>query len=267
MKLYRSNLILKDVFFYRLASLFLLIVFTTTTLVFPAFGEENAKKKWANQTELTLIQTKGNSDVETFQFKNKLTNNYTETLSSELNFEMLYSRAQEITSAERYAASARMDYKLGPKLSSALNLGWKRDVFAHINGRYSVGPILTYRFLDGPNHFFKTEANLDYVYEEYTDDIEDDFDTEDDFLSAGLLAAYEWVLSETVKFTQSVKGFRDFKTHENYQIESITALIAKLNSYFSLKTSYQINHVTDPTPEETTGKTDTILTVSLVADF
>jgi putative salt-induced outer membrane protein YdiY len=260
LKLYRSNLILKDVFFYRLASLFLLIVFTTTTLVFPAFGEENAKKKWANQTELTLIQTKGNSDVETLQFKNKLTNNYTEALSSELNFETFYSRAKNETLAERYAAAGRMDYKLGPKLSTALNLGWKRDVFAGLDGRYSVGPILTYRFIDGPNHFFKTEANLDYVYEEYIDN------TDDDFLSAGLLAAYEWVLSETVKFTQSVKGFRDFKTKENYQIESITALIAKLNSYFSLKTSYQINHVTDPTPE-TKGKTDTILAVSLVADF
>ena len=260
MKLYRSNHILKDVIFYRLASFFLLLAFTTAIFVFPAFGEENAKKKWANQTELTLIQTKGNSDLETFQFKNKLTNSYTETLSSELKFETLFSRAQEKTLAERYAAAGRMDYKLGPKLSTALNLGWKRDVFASLDGRYSLGPILTFRFIDGPNHFFKTEANLDYVYEEYTND------TNDDFLSAGLLAAYEWVLSKTVKFTQSVKGFRDFKTKENYQIESITALIAKLNSYFSLKTSYQVNHVTDPTPE-TTGKTDTILTVSLVADF
>lgn len=262
MKLHQSNIFFKGNIFHRFTSHFILITLVMLIFTYPALGKDTAKKKWANQTELTLIQTKGNSEVETFQFKNKLTNKYTETLSSELKLGSLYSSDQEATTAERYLADGRMDYKLGSKFSTALNIGWKRDVFKGVDNRYSIGPILTYRFIDGPNHFFKTEANLDYVYEEYT------LETEDDFLSAGLLAAYEWVLSDKVKFTQSVKTIRDFKRKESYQIESITALIAKLNTYFSLKTSYQVNHDTDPVSEDDDlEKTDTLLTVALVADF
>jgi putative salt-induced outer membrane protein YdiY len=259
LKLHQSIFLLKGDFLCRLTLFFILIILIFT---YPALGEDQVKKRWANQTELTLIQTKGNSEVETFQFKNKLTNNYTETFQSELKLDSFYSSDEEATTAERYSAEGRMNYKLGSKFSAALNLGWKRDVFKGVYNRYSVGPILTYRFIDGPNHFFKTEANLDYVFEEYTQE------TEDDFLSTGLLAAYEWVLSDKVKFAQSVKAVRDFKRKESYQIESITALITKLNTYFSIKTGYQINHDTDPvSKDEELEKTDTILTVALVADF
>lgn len=232
-----------------------------TICVGSAFGaEEEVKKSWKNQAELTLIQTRGNSEVETFQFKDKQTNTFSETLSSELKFETLYSEALGETTAEKYLGEGRMDYKFGEKFSTALQIGWKRDKFADIDNRYYVGPILGYRFLTGPNHFLKAEVNGDYVYEEYIDE------TDDNFFSAGFFGLYEWVFSEELKFSQSVEVFRDFNEVESYQIESITALLAKLNSYFSLKTSYQVNHNTEPVSEDTL-KTDTSLTVSLVADF
>lgn len=245
---------------YKLSTIIITATLAVLITAFPAIGEEKAEKNWKNQTELSLIQTQGNSEVETFQFKNKLTNNYTETLSSELKLESLYSIAEEKTTAERYLAEGRMDYKLGSKFSTALKATYKKNVFAGIDNSYAVGPLLVYRFIDGPHHFLKTEAGLDYVYEEYTDQ------AEDDFLSAGIYGEYEWILSETIKFTQSVEVFRDFNLLESYQIESITALITKLNSYFSFKTSYQANHNTEPISDDL-KKTDTILTVALVADF
>jgi putative salt-induced outer membrane protein YdiY len=231
-------------------------------VAFPALGEDEVKKSWKNQAELSYVLTQGNSEVETFQVKDKQTNNYTENLSSELKLESFYSKALDKTTAERYLAKGRMDYKLGSKFSTALQVGWKKDVFSGVDNRYFLGPLLVYRFIDGPRHFLKTEAGLDYVYEEYTEADP----PEDDFLSAGLYGEYEWILSEKVKFSQSVEAFRDFNVEESYQIESITALTTKLNSYFSFKTSYQVNHNTDPIDEDI-KKTDSILTLALVADF
>jgi putative salt-induced outer membrane protein YdiY len=102
---------------------------------------------------------------------------------------------------------------------------------------------------------------VDYVYEKYTDQ------TDDTFASGNLLAVYEWAFAENNKFVQSVEVYQDFKEEEeNFQIESITSLVSKLNSYFSLKSSYQVNHQTNPVDDEK-EETDTILTVALVADF
>lgn len=243
-------------------SLLSIIVFVMLVAAIPALGEDEVKKSWKNQAELSYVLTEGNSKVETFQVKDKLTNNYTETLSSELKIESLYSKALGKTTAEKYMAQGRMDYKLGSKFSTAMKAGWKKDVFSGIDNRYYLGPLIVYRFINGPNHFLKTEAGLDYVYEEYTEADP----PEDDFLSAGIYAEYECVISEKVKFTQSVEAFRDFNIEESYQIESITALTTKLNSYFSFKTSYQVNHNTDPVEDEV-KKTDSILTLAMVADF
>ncbi len=240
----------------------LLLFFRSQTVL----GEE-VKKNWSNQAELTLVQTQGNSEIKTFQFKDKQSNTFSDTISSELKFETLYSKALGEATAERYTGEGRGDYKLGEKLSTALKAGWKRDRFAGIDNRYYLGPILGYKFLGGPHHFLKTELNVDWVYQEYTNEFTDENDKEDeDFLSAGLFGEYEWVFSEKSKFTQSVSVFRDFNEQESYQIESITALISKLNSFFSFKTTYQVNHNTDPIDDDL-KKTDTSLTVALIADF
>lgn len=240
--------------------IFLAIVIALSAGWNNALAQEPVEKKWKDQAELSLIRTDGNSEVATLQFKNKLTNIFTETLSSELKVEGLFSEVENETTAEKYMAEGRMDYKLGSEFSAALKAGWKRDRLSGTDNRYYLGPALVYRIITGPNHFLKTEAGVDYVYEEYTDE------THEDFLSAGILAEYEWIITESVKFTETVKTFRDFNEEESYQIESITALITKLNTHFSFKTSYQINHNTNPTPEDK-EKTDTILTVALVADF
>ncbi len=249
--------------------IFTISLFITISL-FPggraAYGE-TAEKNWKNQAELTLVQTQGNSEIKTFQFKDKQSNTFSDTLSSELKFETLYSKALGEATAERYTGEGRGDYKLGEKLSTALKAGWKRDRFTGIDNRYYLGPILGYRFLAGPHHYLKTELNADWVYQEYTKEFTDENDKADeDFLSAGLFGEYEWTFSEKSKFTQSVAVFRDFNEQESYQIESITALITQLNSYFSFKTTYQVNHNTDPIDDDL-KKTDTSLTVSLVADF
>ena len=199
---------------------------------------EEDGKKWKDQAELSVVQTRGNSEVLTIQFKNVLTNNYTERLSSELKTEALYGETDGSANAERYLAEGRMDYKLGSKFSTALKAGWKKDIIGGIFNRYYLGPALVYRFVDGPTHFLKNEIGVDYVLEKYTDQ------TEDEFASGNFLLAYEWAFAEENKFIQSVALFRDFNVEDNVQIESITGIVSKLNSYFSLKTTYQVNHQT-----------------------
>lgn len=234
--------------------LFALIFLIGVTIV---HAEE---KKWTDESELSFIKTGGNSDVSTFSLKNLLKYKFSEVFEGGWKASALTSESNGVRSAEKYASELRGDYALLTHVYTGIAAGWLKDNFSGIDARYYAGPVVGYKFLVGPTHLLKSEAGLDYVKEEYTDN------TESEFLRGRVFAEYEHRFTEVNKFVQSVEYLYDFDDSDNYNMNSVTAILTVLNNNFSLKTSYEVRYDNKPVPA-ILDDTDTVLGASLLLRF
>jgi putative salt-induced outer membrane protein len=217
-------------------------------------------KKWQDEAELSYVQTGGNTDVISLAAKNMLGYQFTDRLAGNWDLSALYGETDGDKTAERYATELRLDYGFTERVYVAGRGGWLQDEFAGIEQRLYLGPALGYKFILGPKHFLSAETGLDYVTEEYTngDDAE--------FMRGRAFGLYEYLLTEKSKFSQSLEYLHDFDDADNYNVNSVTALITSLSDTFSIKTSYEVHYDNEPVPDDL-EETDTILSVALVVNL
>ena len=233
---------------------FILIIFAL------APGSRAEEKKWNDETELSFVDTGGNTQVTTLSAKNLLKYRFTNKLQGAWKLGAVYGKSDGEKNAESYFTELRLDCQFTERLYYYATAGWMQDEFAGIDSRYYLGPGAGYKFLSGPKHFLAGEAGLNYVWEEYIDG------TDKDYLGGRAFAKYEYAFTEKNRFSQSVEFLYDFDDSENYNVNSETAVISALSDYLSLKASYVIKYDNQPVPE-TLEDTDTVLAVTLVVNF
>ena len=236
----------------------LIIIFLVCLVSTGAYAEE--KKKWADQAELTLVDTGGNTDVTSLAAKNLLKYTFSKNLLGSWKLAALYGKTDGVKNAENYATEFRMNYTYTDKIYLAGIGGWSKDKFAGIDSRYYIGPAIGYKYLSGPKHFLTGEAGINYVMEEYIDD------TDSSYLQGRLFGVYEYAFAKKNRFSQSLEYLHDFSNSDNYNINSETASISAISDSFSLKASHLIKYDNKPVPS-TLDDTDSILSVALVANF
>ena len=236
---------------------FFMVLFTVFVL---AVGVNAEEKKFSDEAELSYVDTGGNTDVTTLSAKNLLKYKFTEKLEGSWKAAVVYGEDDGEKNAESYLTEFRADYLFTERFYSAFIAGWEQDDFAGIHSRYYAGPAAGYKILTGPNHFLLGELGVTYVDEEYIDE------TEEEYMSGRAFVKYEYALTEKNKFSQSLEYLHDFEDNDNYNINSVTALVSALSDYLSLKISYEVNYDNKPVPS-TLDDTDTILTVALVVNF
>jgi putative salt-induced outer membrane protein len=233
----------------------LLVVFAMIT------GAVHAEEKpWSDQAELSYVETGGNTDVRTISAKNLLKYKFTEKLEGSWELGTLYGESDGEKNAERYFTELRLDYSFKVRLYTYAIGGWLKDEFAGFDARYYIGPGMGYKFLTGPKHLLLGEAGVNYVREEYTDD------TDEDYVEGRAFTKYQYAFTEKNKFSQSLEFLYNFENSKNYKVNSVTALVSALNSYLSMKASYEIKYNNLPVPS-TLDKTDTMLGIALVINF
>jgi putative salt-induced outer membrane protein len=242
---------------------------TLICLILPlmAIAEES---KWQDEAELSYVNTGGNTEVTSLSGKNKLTYQFTEDFKGQWEVSALYGETEDVKTAERYATEVRLDYNFTDRIYLAGIGGWLQDEFAGIDQRLYIGPALGYKILTGPKHILSVEGGIDYVTEKYTEppgsDEEDDFDDDAEFMRGRAFGSYEFILTEKSKFTQSLELLYDFEDGDNYNVNSVSALITSLSDTFSIKTSYEVHYDNEPVPDFV-EETDTILSVALIVNF
>lgn len=236
---------------------FFVVLFVVFAVVVKAHGEE---KRWSDEAELSFVNTGGNTDVVSLSAKNQLKYKFTEKLAGSWALGALYGESGGEKNAERYFTELRLDYLLTERFYTFGMGGWLKDQFAGFDARYYVGPGIGYKFLTGPKHLLVGETGANYAREEYTDG------TNRDYIEGRVFGGYEYAFTEKNRFSQSLEFLYDFDDSENYKVNSVTALISALNSYLSLKASYEVKYNNQPVPE-TLEKTDTILGITLVVNF
>lgn len=227
----------------------------------PVSAEEaKTEKRWSDEAELSFVSTSGNTQTSTFAGSNLLKYIFTKRTEGEWDISGLYSEDSDIKTAERYSTDLHLKYLLKQRLYSGLSTGWLKDEFAGFKSKYYVGPLIGYKFFTGPKHFFKGEFGFNFSKEEYIDD------TEEELVEGRVFGKYEYAFSSNSKFSQSLVYLYDFGGNDNHKAESLTALTVAITEIFSIKTGYEIRFVNRPVPE-TLKNTDSILTVTLVANF
>lgn len=218
------------------------------------------EKSWNDEAEFSYVQTDGNTDVRNIAAKNLMKYDFTDKLSGSWKFGVLYGESDGETNAEKYFTDLRMDYLFTKRFYGALISGWLQDQFNGIDARHYAGPTVGYKFLTGPKNFLHSEAGLNYVYEAYTDY------TERVYVGGRSFSEYKYAFNSKTRFTQTLELLYDFDKSNNYIVNSATSLITALNSYLSMKTSYEVNYDNEPVPE-TLKNTDTVLSVALLINF
>ncbi len=217
-------------------------------------------KNWSNSTELSFVNTSGNTEVTTLSAKNKLTYKFTPKIETLLQLAALYGKSDGVKNSESYSAKLKGSYLISEKFYTSLITGWSKDEFAGIDSKMWLGPALGYKLLSGTKHSLNFEAGVEYVDERFTDD------TSNDYFNGRAFTEYKFALTEKSNFGQSLEFNLDFEDSNNYNATSITSVTTSLSDFLSLKASYNINYVNAPVPS-TLKKTDTTLLVSLIINM
>src|SRR5262245_17004952 len=242
----------------------------------PAGGEEKPRPRLSNSTELSLVITSGNSEVQTFGLKNTLEYRAAkgrakfriDALRSDTSddpfllvqpgiqfepgetptgFSTLEVRPGAEPDAERFFAEGRYDGDLPKKATWNAGASWDRNEDAGIVSRSIVFAGLGNVWADREDRVFRTTYGVSY-----TDRLEEVEDPEKDrrFPGARLTADFmdKWGASTTYDndftFNISLSDLSD------YYADLVQGLSVSMTSHLALKVSLQLTYSSEPALEE-----------------
>ena len=226
-----------------------------------AFAEDESElKKFKALAEMSVVNTSGNTDIITLSLKNTLAYDFSRKYLGTWNVNILSGKQNDEKSAERYGTDLRLDNFFSFGTYAYLLGSWLQDKFAGYDNRYSFGPGIGQKLVDGPRHYLKAEIGCNWTREDYSS-----AETES-FLEGRASGRYEYLVSEISKFSQKLEYLHDFDDPSNYKIESVTALTTALTKVLAIKIAYDVRYQNRPVSEDI-KKTDTIFSASLVVSY
>ncbi|HEC97038.1 MAG TPA: DUF481 domain-containing protein [Nitrospirae bacterium] len=243
-------------------NLFILVILAC--LVIPISsnaGTEEQENKIKTRTELSFVQTSGNTNTQTFSVKleakkEDIKNRYFSTAKA------LYAKEDGRETSNQSSIDGRWERVLSEKLFGLLTSGFSMDKFSGYEYRLYAGPGLGYDLIKTDQHVLQSLLSLIYSYDEFSvGDVRSD-----SYLTGKLTLKYEWKILENLKLKEKLDYSVSFKDTNNFFIDSATAVETKINSSLSLGISYVVNYQNLlPSPE--IKHTDTTFLTTLIIDF
>jgi putative salt-induced outer membrane protein len=246
---------------------FVAILFLLPVIVF-------SKTQFGNESELSLIQTGGNSTIETYNAKTlskwerdkriySFGGHYTLGYSEVVN--EVTTENEKVESARNWDVMGRYEQKLSNKLNGFTSLQYEADIFAGFKQRenFDVGT----KYIIGDSGTTKSFAEIGarYTIERR---LVRDADNKDVFNFAKARLFYEIAYAKTKSLSYKfwVEYLPNFTEAEDYIITYEPSVAFVLSETFSLKTSYRA--VYDNLPNVEGNKyTDYTFATSLLAKF
>lgn len=223
----------------------------------PAAAAAKKEKQFVDEGEISFVNTTGNSKVTSLAVKNEMRYHFTESVLGTWKLGALYGENGGAKNAENYATELRLANVLSNGISGFVTGGWQQNTFAGIETRIYGGLGAGYALLDGPHNFLVAEIGVNYAADTYTDS------TDKYYPEGRAFGEYTYAFTDKTRFSQSVEFLDDLKDTAKYRLNSETAIIATLGGSLSLKTSYLVGYLSEPTPD-TLEKTDAMVLVTLV---
>ncbi len=265
---------------------FLLSLFAASTLAAASSGDVkiDGTDKLVTHTELSYVQTEGNTDTAAFalDFAGKKAWGVT---SLGLDVDAIYGTQDNIENKNRVIGELNLDYKLTDRFALNYVAGYKTDKFSGFDYQFYTGPGFKYIAVDTKAHHLDFKGNLLYSIDQgsdkyydinssdeikypYPDGKSNTTKTDGTYSDGyGYMVAlnYYWQITQNFKFLQEASYRSGFDNPKNYFVVSKTGIESKLSDMLSMGVSYKINYTNlPPAGNELTDKT---LLISLIIDY
>jgi len=272
---------------------------TTTTLTvialllsLPALGADDQEKGWSDTAEVSFVATDGNSESSSLGFKNTAIREWekssltiraggirveTTTITRTAVDGVVTEDKDTETTAENYYLNGRYDRMIHDRLFWYAGAGWDRNEFAGIENRYVAEGGVGNVWRDTKELKLKTNYGLTYTDQE---DVVDDPTVDDSFLGARFSWDYLNKLGANTTFTNVLVLDENLDETSDWRADMLNGLAVAMNEHLALKLGLRLMYDNEPAIDLVdnvgTGpaqvpypleELDTILTISLVADF
>jgi len=220
----------------------------------------NAFAQFKNETELGLLQSGGNSDIQTNNAKTA--SNYKWDMNT-INFggHYTYGETSDAVTARNWDLTTSYERQVSDKLSLLLGEVVEGNRFIGIKSRYNSDIGVKYFYMKDDKRIFFTELGYRYSIEDRYEPLENTYDNK-----ARLYNEFSHVFSETTQYKFWLEYVPNFTDGKDYLINGEASLTAILNSTFSLKVAYKGMY--DNQPAFAGFKNyDFLTTTALVAKF
>lgn len=204
------------------------------------------------------VQAAGNSQVTTTSVGQKLTQTRGR-LGLEQTFNFVYGEQQGTVNTNFLKAGLRGDYKLVGKFSAFVSVAYDRNSFAGIERRFEENLGLALRAISAPADTLRMELGASVTQQTSTDG------TMSDFPAARAAFAYRHLFSEASYFLQTLEALPNFKTTDDFRVNTESSVVAPISARIGVKVSYVVRF--DHLPEPGFQKTDRIFTTGVQITF
>jgi putative salt-induced outer membrane protein len=200
---------------------------------------EEPTKNWKNETQLTFLSARGNSQSRTVGAGEKFNwgqdKTALESWAHALNVESDNQRT-----SERYDAGEKAEWKLTGRNYLFERAQWESNRFAGYSHRYDASVGVGRELVKTKADDLFGEIGGGYINEQLVKAPRNDFG------SGRLYAKYIREISKTSSFSQDGEYLHNFDDPNGYRVNTETALKASLSTQMALKVSYTWKHVHEP---------------------
>lgn len=217
-----------------------LILFGAISCLIPTiWAADVPAKNWKNETQLSFLSTRGNSQSRTLGAGEKFNwakdNRGFDLWADALNVESDHQRT-----SEKYDAGEKLERKLTDRNYVFERGLWESNRFAGFAERYDVSLGLGRDVIQSAVNELSVELGGGYINEQLVDA------PRNDFASGRAYAKYIRTFSPLSKFSQDGEYLHNFDSPNGYRVNTETALTAGLSTHLALKASYTWKHVHEP---------------------
>jgi putative salt-induced outer membrane protein len=208
--------------------------------------------------ELSFVSTGGNSETQTLGTRGSLIWR-PGAWTTELKAGFVNATTDGVRSARSLNAEVRESRRLTPRTELYGHGGYRRDLFAGIENRFSVDGGLAFLVLEPEPQSLKLDAGVGYVHEDRLDE------PASRFAAATAGADYRWTINDRSALSDTFGFTANLEDGNDWRYSNVLALTVELNSTFALKLSHAANFLNEPV--DGFEKLDTITSVALVTTF
>jgi putative salt-induced outer membrane protein YdiY len=213
---------------------------------------------WSGNSQLSFLQTAGNTQVRTLGTGSELSYNPREW---DVGFKGNYTNgvAQGVSVANSLNLDLRGARKLSEPLEAFVQVAFLRNPFNSFNARVAADLGLGYLVVRGDKHNLRTDFGGGVAKEDRTTGAQNTFAT------LNFTAKYRWKISETAEIQDTLAVIYSIRDSRDWRYKNELAVLSSLTSIFSLKLGYQMVQLNLPAPGF--RKLDTQTTVAIVAKY
>ena len=189
--------------------------------------------------DLGLVSVTGNTTVSTFSMNEKFIRRITKWEFKQ-DFGSVYGKTEGTESSNLVRAGVRADYSLAEHWALYALTAYDRNRFAGIKSRFAEG-------LGGVAKLIATDVNqlnaeAGYQLTQQRNLIGPD----DNFSALRLASSWKHLFTKASYFSEAVEYLPNLEEHDDYRVNSETAVVAPLSTHIGIKLSYVVRFSNDP---------------------